>query len=654
MAKNVDSERERRLNTLLPWNVFGGCALAKQDEIQSTEKLLNLIRTQDQIDSTGMAPTSPPVSLTGISVKKNKKIIAGKVRLGKKIVIGVDIGHTYIKLAKIQQNSDKSYELLDYLDVPLQKSFSLKDPKNQELIKSTMHRFCGADTHALIWSAITSADVETRCIHIPKLPGKQIHNAVYWTFTKKVPLNPSEEVLDYEILGDITDGGVKKTEITVFKAPRKEIDTLKNVFQSIGYPLNGISIVPFAIQNLFRTSILSQREEDVCCLFVGRDWSRIAIYSKGNIVLSRGIKAGMRSMIEAINTHLAPKTQPGNGASGDPATVVDDADRSATIDPASQKLFFDFIASTQDLAAPSAVLQGHSPLQVFQMLLPAMERLIRQIERTFEHYSLNFHHEGIRQIFLSGPITASKLVVDHIGNQLDLPITVMDPFGTEPAFYERVNIPNGDAERESYVPSIGLALSNNQRTPNFLFTHQDRQRVNRARSNNMRVLTACLMCLIIMIAVFSYQERRLDQKRMDVARLNNQLYAFNPPAKKDNLLALYAKTKDKRQTTRKISVRYAPLAVVNELARLTPSHVRLLNLDSAFSNDAEKPANQTGTLTVQGIIFGDSATLETSLTSYLFSLKNSQLFDKPNILEKQEAYYNNRQVLRFNVKLVIK
>ena len=34
------------------------------------------------------------------------------------------------------------------------------------------------------------------------------------------------------------------------------------------------------------------------------------------------------------------------------------------------------------------------------MLLPAMERLLRQVDRTFEHYAQNFHREGVRRVRL--------------------------------------------------------------------------------------------------------------------------------------------------------------------------------------------------------------------------------------------------------------
>jgi type IV pilus assembly protein PilM len=623
---------------------IGRLALTKHNDVQSTEKLLKLIRRQNG------TPLGPEPD-AGKTSAKNVSSITKAIRIRKKIAVGVDIGHTYIKLAKVQHISDKNHQLLDYLDLPFQKKISLKDPATLKLLKSKMEEFSGVGSNMPIWSAITSAKVETRCIHIPKLPAKQIHNAVYWTFTKKVSLDPNEEVLDYEILGDISDGGVKKTEIMVFKAPKEEIETLDTAFKKIGYPLSGISIVPFAIQNLFRTEILENHDEDVCCLFIGRDWSRIAIYSSGNLVLSRGIKAGMRSMIEAINLTLRQDATIDKNQKDGPTMARHQHNRASTIDPASQKLFFDFMATSTKTSDPSTALHGYTIGQVFQMIRPAMERLIRQIERTFEHYSMNFPNEGVRRVLISGPIISNQQVVDHIGKQLDLPIEVMNPFANNPEFSEPVNIPDGAASRESYVPSIGLALSTNQRTPNFLFTHQDKDKEERVRGNNMRVLTFCLLCLMVLIGIFSWQERRLDQKREAVSTLNSQLLSYNPPAEKSTLQALFSKTKEKRQNVKQMAVRYAPLAVVNELARLTPSHIRLLKLDTTFLPQPQKPGGPMGSLTLEGVVFGDFGTLETSLTSYLFGLRNSSIFDKPNILNKRESTSNGYPVLRFNIKI---
>ena len=571
------------------------------------------------------------------------------------MTVGVDIGHTYIRLAKINQ-SDKQPEILDYLHIPLKSIINVKDAQFQRLLKTNLVDFCDSPSNYDIWGAIQSANVETRSIRIPKVPRKQIANAVFWTFTKKVSYNENEEILDYEIIGEVAEGGVKKIEVMAFKAPKEEINSLKTAFHNIGYPLKGISIVPFALQNLFRSQAIEHFEKDTCCLFIGRDWSRIAIFKKGNLVISRGIKAGMRSMVEAINLSIY-KGRPYNNQPGNAPTDQDnDEDNlTETIHPASQKLFFRFIGiNTAAKNRANAEELKYNNQQIFQMILPAIERLVRQVERTFEHYALNFSSEGVRRIFISGQITANKMAMDYIGKQLDLPIEAMNPFPANTPFTRHIQIPTSADQRESFVPSIGLALANNTITPNFLYTHRDKNEYEEVRRNNMRILTVCMIALLVLIGVFSWQEKRLDNKRAQVEELNAKLFKYNPPAEKEMLLALYAKTQNKRKTLNQVIHRYIPVAVVSELSKITPPYIRLIHINASFNEiktgDSSTPMNQ---LSIDGIVFGDAAGFETALTGYLLNLKNSPIFDKPAVQLKQIEYYQNSEVLRFNAMLNI-
>lgn len=622
----------------------GGLALAKSDELHSTEKLLELIRTQDN-KKTGADTEAPP---TTAPKEANPSTLASPISFQKKISIGVDIGHTYIKLAKLHKTSE-GFELLDYMDVPLNTSVSFKDKNFRRILKSALDEFCADAGRYQLWSAIGSADVEIRCLTIPKVPRKQTANAVFWTFTKKVTFNQNIEILDFDILGDTTEDGVKKTEVVAFKSPKEDVDQLNSAFREIGYPLNGITIVPFAIQNLFRTRIFPLHEQNVCSLFVGRDWSRIAIFNNGNLILSRGIKAGMRSMVESINIALYRQngwaSQTGGNSSEDSPTGQDS--KTTAIDPAAQKLFFDFLNYADLPPTAESAQASHTPHEVFQMLLPAVERLVRQIERTLDHYSLHFKRERVRRIYISGQITSSTLLVEHIGQQLDLPIEVLDPFPTPNAFTEKVKIPASASLRESYAPAIGIALSRNTMTPNFLFTHQNKEEVENIRRNNMGVLTACMLCLIGMISYFSWQERQLDAKRMNIEKINAQILSYNPPAQKELILALYAQTKNKRQALKQITRRYAPLAFINELAQITPASVRLLTVDMRLDTEGGSGPQ----LLIEGIIFSEPKGFETALTSYLFSLRNSPLFSKPNVVSKRTEYYNAQVVLWFSARL---
>ncbi|MGD9006377.1 MAG: hypothetical protein PVG41_00585 [Desulfobacteraceae bacterium] len=621
--------------------------MAKHNDIHSTEKLLNLIRS----DSSGEAPPRPEIEPDKLSKPKLSNLIS-PITFRKRITIGVDIGHTYIKLAKIIQ-TDKSYEILDFLDVPINHQINLSDPKFQQLLKSTLDQFCGEHQSRVIWSAIQSARVETRCIRIPKVPRKQIANAIYWTFTKKIEFDKAEELLDFEILGDITEDGVKKTEVMAFKAPKKDISEIKQTFKSIGYPLNGITIVPFAIQNLFRSRIITHSEEDTCCLFIGRDWSRIAIFNKQNLVLSRGIKAGMHSMVEAINIAIQNQEKLSASTSTNASGPIPGENHASnSINPESQRLFFDFIGITGSKTDPSDRPNKPDSTQIFQMILPAMERLVRQVERTFEHYALNFNSEGVRKIFISGMVTANPMIVDYIGKQLDLPIAAMNPFPADSAFVKHIRIPENVQEREGYVPSIGLGLSSNTVTPNFLHTHEDRELSETIRRNNMRILTACMIVLMVLIGIFTWQEKRLDGKRNRIDELNNRLLTYNPPAEKDLLLALYAKTKNKRQTIHQIVYRYTPAAIVTELSDITPANIRLMSIDAVLSSN-QALSDESRTVAIEGIIFGDPDRFEPTLTGYLLNLKNSPIFKKPSVRSKQIEYYQNQQVLRFSAALGI-
>jgi hypothetical protein len=288
------------------------------------------------------------------------------------------------------------------------------------------------------------------------------------------------------------------------------------------------------------------------------------------------------------------------------------------------------------------------------MLQPAVERLIRQVERTFEHFSNTFHREGVDRLFLSGRICANPLIIQYVGSQLALPIEVLNPFGPDTAFAQNVKIPTGQEEKESYAPAIGLALANNALTPNTLYSHREKDRDNAVRRLNMRILTGCMICLMVLIGVFFWQERQLDAKHNQVEQLNQQLSVYQPPADKQLVLDLFAKVKNKRAVFDQTLQRYRSVAVINELAKITPVNIRLLSLDLALSpNDGKNKKTRADTVIIEGLVFSSQNNFEADLTGYLLGAKNSPIFTKPNIQSREMEYYNQQQVLRFKVGLEV-
>ena len=620
--------------------------MVRKAEISSTEKLLDLIRDTPSPRST-LNPTEP-------AALSQKKPLFKVLTFQKAIGIGVEIGNRFIKIAKINRISDKSFELLDYDTIAVEQIDTFDTPQISKALTAILSRFCGGLKRYDIWCCVASAKVETRCIRIPKLPKKQIPNAVFWTFSKEVSFSDKEMLLDFRILGDVNESGMTKTQVMTFTIPIAETDSLKRLFTRAGYPLSGISIVPFAIQNLLKTEIVQVTGQNTCCLFIGRDWSRITIYANGDLILSRGIKAGMHSMIDAIAEQYRCPSQ--NNMSQ--PLAMEDRDGAPSDDQdehyaVAQDDFYRFL-SADGTTGTAALTEDGKPIDLFQTILPAIDRLIKQVERTIAHFSLHFKRSGVSNILISGRVTANPEVISHIGSQLGLPVNVLNPFPRPHAFTQKVTIPDRPAEKESFVPAIGIGLSSNELTPNFLFTYRHRESRDRARQIRIGISAASIGFLVLLLCGFFWQESRIAAKAAEVDRLVEKRDAFNVPLTQDLVMALYAKMNQKRGLITTLSQRYFSSAIIAEVIHLTPANIQLIALSADMDGPLQESKKKTeSSLAVEGIITGDPIRFETDLATYMLTIEDSPLFKKPVVKNKRLQFLDNRQVLRFSIQFAL-
>ena len=628
--------------------------MARHDEISSTEKLLDLIRGKSDTasDSTSIAPRQSTTSSL-----KNSLIQAFPLK--KKIVVGVDIGGGELKMVKIGQALDRKQEMLGYSSLPFESDMSIDNPQFSIFLQSALNDFCGDLKNVEIWSAISSANVTTRYLRIPLVPKKQIANAVYWTFKKEVSFNENKEIFDFNILGEIAEDGDEKIEIMSYAAPKREISQLKHIFSKSGYPLTGISIVPFALQNLVRSQWIETDGENTCTLFIGSDWSRIAIFSKGNLVLSRDIKAGIKSMIASISE------QADNGLP-EQSVVTDDADGTAMSvnlddttqidEEQAQRLFFTITHDSLTLTDVESGLEYKAD-DIFKMILPALERVIRQVERTIKHFSLNYKDGGVNKIFISGEVSGNRRIVDYIGDQLSLNVDTIDLFTSNPFLSRDVSVPDSELERGAFVPAVGMALSNNSTTPNFIFTHEEKEKHTKFLLINRSFIAAFLLLLALCIGVSFWQSDKLDRKRATLSQLQQELEQHSPILDQNLIIKMVAKVQRKTDTLDAISKRYLGMALISEISELTPSNISLFSIIAEFGqpfayNQEEKESkDKNKLLNIEGVIFGDRMKLETSLADYIVKLKSSPIFSRPVIKKRSFKFFEDKEVLQFTVQL---
>jgi type IV pilus assembly protein PilM len=631
--------------------------LAKRDEVSSTERLLDLIR--DDSESEFTAASAGSEKSFG---HRLKNLFNNPVSFRKIISIGVDLGHEDIKMVKLSRVSSQKYEMLEYERIPFEDNIDRSSPQFPQFLRTVLMNFCGNSKNVEIWCTISSARVETRQIRIPKVNQKQIPNSVYWSYKKISSFDESRNIFDFELLSEVEEAGRPKIDVMAYTAPQQEIKELKDTFSKAGYPLRGISIVPFAFQSILRAGLIETDEANVSSLYIGRDWSRIDIFSEGNLMLSRGIKAGVKTMIEALRTEIEGnlfELSVAKSPTKDSARIRAIKKKLKNELAQAHQLFFGVIHQS----APSVLDERQRLLKedkIFKMILPALERLVRQVERTLRHFSLNFDNARVGKIYISSGVNPHQRIVDYIGEELAIPTEILNPFADSANFISLAPSPDDPSEQSSYVPAMGMSLSSNTLTPNFLYTYKDKQKAVRTQWVNRGIAASAVLLMLMCVGVFLWQGHQVSEKEYKLLQLQRQLENVTLRVDKSLILKLVDETQVNRRQIKDIGQKYFGVAVISELTHLTPPNVRLISISTILgSSPAKKKSKKKGkqkksskkTLVLDGIVRGDRLILESTLAGYLMELRNSPMFDQPKISKKSFERYKEKDVLRFTARL---
>jgi type IV pilus assembly protein PilM len=636
------------------------------NDITSTEKLLDLIRKK----KSGPAPAVVTVKSSPPPQKNIRLVLSNKPAGRKSINVGIDIGHESLRMVKMERISDSKWKLIDYQTIPFTHRMRKGTPDFINFFKMELTRFCGSYKKIQIWAIMSSANVAVRHIRIPKVPKNQIENAVFWTIKKESPFNERETVLDFEVMEESLDQGVPKWVVMAYTAPTGEVEAIKNIFSKIAFPLTGITIVSFAVQTLFRTGWLAKSADTIAYLFIGNDFSRIDIFRKGNLIMTRGIKAGINSMIESLLEVLHLEDTEGDTEDNKSAIGLERV----------RKVLFSLSPDSAPLAEgdPGYSL---SEEEKFSIILPALERLVRQVERTFDHFNINIAPDKVSRIYVTSSMNMYSPLITYVGEQLGIESEVLDPLDPVISGFssdqERVNL----SERVALTPALGMALSDNAHTPNLLFTFHEKQQVTNINRVNRGIFALLAIATLLTAGFFFYQLALYEKKKTDISSLQNQLARYQPYVNRTDILDYAAKSKQRNYSSRAYSERYGGMAVIGELSALTPANIRLVNLKADFGagvtekidepqkvalQDAavagktettkEQPREQAastgmGNLTLEGIVFGSRQSLESSLAGYLMKLQDSPIFRQVTIQGNRVERVNKRDILHFTIHM---
>lgn len=603
--------------------------MSKKD-INSTEKLLNVIRSTDKESFRALGKQQKPIN----TKVKNVKSSSSKKIFGKKnYTVGVDIGEEFVCMVKTSGSFDSSPVLVDSKIIKYNPGFSANLYEFRTFLKPYIIDFCGTVADCDVWTKIPTSQVGIFFFNIPRVPKKQLEKVVLWTAKKEGYIDEEKNVFDFEIQGEVVEQGNPKYSVMVYTASKSDIEKIKSFFSEMDITLTGITTVPFAIQNIFRSKWVSVTEDMFASLFIGNNYSRIDVYNKENLVMTRGIKTGSTSsMAEAIISGVGEET----------------GTEKLTMDQAKEILS----SLGSDSEKNQSIKWGYNfdKEDILKMISPVMERLVRQVDLTLKTSSSIESHK-VEKIYIRSAVNVEKSILDYISSQLGIKTEFFDPLGLGRQAPRVKTESLSVSEGVLLSPALGFALSTNQRTPNAIFTYVEKRKEAIATRVNRFIVLSFVALLAICLLTMLYQGSKLNILKNTKINLEKELALHNPPLTVEKVLTTANEVKMQTRIAKQYAQKYFSLVSIGEISTVTPSNIHLINVKMNQSAETVKTdtdkAIPEADVSIEGIVQGNKDMLDADLTQYVLQLENSKMFGNVSMQKKETVSFNKKDAIHF-------
>jgi type IV pilus assembly protein PilM len=219
--------------------------------------------------------------------------------LGKKEVVGLDIGSNSIKLAELKETK-KGYQLKNIGETLLppeaivNKVITNRDAVS-EAIYSLIEELRVKTKNAVI--SISGHSVIIKKVSIPKMSEKELREAVPWELEQYIPQNIEDVNYDFQILPGQTPEG--NMDVLIVAAKKDITNDYINVVTDAGLNPVVVDVDVFALENMYEANY-PESGGVVALVNIGASVTNINILKNGVSVFTRDITTGGNQFTELI------------------------------------------------------------------------------------------------------------------------------------------------------------------------------------------------------------------------------------------------------------------------------------------------------------------------------------------------------------------
>ena len=316
----------------------------------------------------------------------------------KDYIVGLDIGTTSVKIAQFVKREDG----LHLVKADLKE---IKDEK--EIVHVLKDLFKGIDLKkSKIIANINCPKTSLKIVKAPYMPKTELRDGIILEAKNYFPFPIDDSILDYEILGDVVEKGVRKYEVAVSISPKMTVNRYMSLLEKAGIKTVSFVPCPYALQKLTEHTYPSVGKDETTCLVdIGKHYTELVILKGKALMFSRKIPVTGEDFTKALMGVL----------------VSDRGKTELTLDEA-EKI-------KKDIGIPageeSKIIDDKiSTIQILSMLRTPLEHIINEIERCFDYYREETGSGRVDSLVLFGGSAAltglTKFLSDGLGVEVKL------------------------------------------------------------------------------------------------------------------------------------------------------------------------------------------------------------------------------------------
>jgi type IV pilus assembly protein PilM len=308
--------------------------------------------------------------------------------LGRKSSIGLDIGSGYLKLVQFKDVKG-GYELELFEMVPLPPELivdgSIIDSLRLVDSLKELARKAKVKTKEAVISMAGHSSVIIKRVSLPDMSEEELSESIRFEAEQYIPFDIDDVNLDFQIIGPKEEPG--QMDVILVAVKKDVINEYISVLKDSGFNCAIVDVNSFALENIYEVNYEIDPTKNVAIVNVGASTININVLKGGISVFTRDSAVGSNLHTEVLQRE------------------------------------FNLTYEVAERLKKNEPVEDVSPQDAFSVMELASEEIIGEINRSLEYF-----HEEIQEIVLSGGCALLRDFPRLIAEKIGVETKVMEPF----------------------------------------------------------------------------------------------------------------------------------------------------------------------------------------------------------------------------------